>query len=106
MRTQATVGSEHLGAEHAYESIAPVYDDYPQVERTRLGFSYVPGPREPLPPIVMPQPASTMPAKAPRAPVRRTSRRRSGLGASGEAVEAEVDGRDMAASGSKDMPLS
>jgi regulator of sigma E protease len=29
--------------------IAPVYDDYPGVKRTRLGFSYVPGPRETLP---------------------------------------------------------
>lgn len=31
------------------EEVAPIYDDYPGVERTRLGFSYVPGPRETLP---------------------------------------------------------
>jgi regulator of sigma E protease len=31
------------------EEVAPVYDDYPDVERTRLGFSYVPGPRQTLP---------------------------------------------------------
>jgi regulator of sigma E protease len=28
---------------------APIYDDYTGVDRTRLGFSYVPGPREALP---------------------------------------------------------
>ncbi len=31
------------------KEVAPVYDDYPEVDRTRLGFSYVPGPREALP---------------------------------------------------------
>jgi regulator of sigma E protease len=31
------------------ERLTPVYDDNPQVERTRLGFSYAAGPRETLP---------------------------------------------------------
>jgi regulator of sigma E protease len=29
--------------------VAPIYDDYPEVDRTRLGFSYLPGPRQTLP---------------------------------------------------------
>ncbi len=31
------------------EKVTPVYDDTPQVERTRIGFSYAAGPRETLP---------------------------------------------------------
>ncbi len=30
-------------------SVTPVYDDAPEIERTRIGFGYAPGPREPLP---------------------------------------------------------
>lgn len=46
--TPATLTIERDG-ERIVREVAPVYDDYPQVERTRLGFSYVPGPRETLP---------------------------------------------------------
>jgi regulator of sigma E protease len=44
--TPAKVTVQRNGRERTFE-LTPIYD--PQVERTRLGFSYAPGPRETLP---------------------------------------------------------
>ena len=45
-RTPVSVTVERDGRERTFE-LTPIYD--PAVERTRLGFSYAPGPRDPLP---------------------------------------------------------
>jgi regulator of sigma E protease len=44
----AAVTVRRDGRERTFE-IAPIYDPTPDVERTRLGFGYAPGPRETLP---------------------------------------------------------
>jgi regulator of sigma E protease len=44
--TPVSITVERNGRERTLE-LTPIYD--PQVERTRLGFSYAPGPRDPLP---------------------------------------------------------
>jgi regulator of sigma E protease len=45
--TPVSVTVKRDGRERTFE-LTPIYD--PAVERTRLGFSYAPGPRDPLPP--------------------------------------------------------
>jgi regulator of sigma E protease len=44
--TPVTVTVERHGRERTFD-LTPIYD--PEVERTRLGFQYAPGPRDPLP---------------------------------------------------------
>jgi regulator of sigma E protease len=48
-QTPARLVIERGGARRTV-ALRPVYDDNPQVKRTRLGFSYAPGPRDPLSP--------------------------------------------------------